>query len=169
MVLLVKKRGSRRLRYRRAIALSAGLLLSPSSWADQAAGRPHPEPTLVRERQSLKAVCTKCHDLEVVTDSPRDYDAWRETVQKMVDRGASGTDDQFEDIMDYLHRTLTTINVNSADADELSIVLKVPDSTAEAIVARRTKEKLRDLDDLKSVPGVDPAIVDLKARLIFFK
>ena len=51
------------------------------------------------------------------------YDAWHDTVQTMVDRGASGTDEQFDDIMDYLHRTMTTINVNAADADELEIVL----------------------------------------------
>jgi competence protein ComEA len=149
-----------------ASALSAALLLPPL-WAAQA-GRAHPETTLAREQQSLKTVCAKCHNLEVVTDSPRDYDAWRDTVQTMVDRGASGTDDQFEDIMDYLHRRLTTINVNSADANELSIVLNVPESAAHAIFARRTKEKLRDLDDLKSIPGVDPAMVDSKARLIFF-
>jgi competence protein ComEA len=128
----------------------------------------HPDPRLMRESQSLKAVCTKCHNLQLVTDTPRSYDDWHDTVQQMVDRGASGTDEQFDDIMDYLHRTITTINVNTAVAEELEIVLKVPDTTAQAIIARRSTQKFTGLADLKSVPGVDAPTVDAKARLIFF-
>jgi DNA uptake protein ComE-like DNA-binding protein len=86
----------------------------------------------------------------------------------MVDRGATGTDEQFDDIMDYLHRTMTTINVNTAVADELEIVLNVPETTAQAIIARRSTQKFIGLTDLKSVPGVDASTVDAKARLIFF-
>lgn len=97
------------------------------------------------------------------------YDAWHDTVQTMVDQGASGTDAQFEDVMDYLHRTMTIINVNTADAGELEIVLSVPQTAAQAIVARRSRQKFRDLPDLKSVPGVDASTVDSKSRLIFFK
>ena len=64
-------------------------------------------------------------------DTPMSYDDWHDTVQQMVDRGAKGTDEQFDDIMDYLHRTMTTINVNTADADELEIVLNVPETAAQ--------------------------------------
>ncbi len=71
------------------------------------------------------------------------YDAWHDTVQTMMDRGASGTDQQFEDIMDYLHRTMTTINVNTADADELQIVLNVPETAAQAIIARREHAEIQ--------------------------
>jgi competence protein ComEA len=128
-----------------------------------------PEPRLARESQSLKAVCAKCHNLQLVMDTPKSYDDWHDTVQKMVDRGASGTDEQFDDIMDYLHRTMTTINVNTALADELEIVLNVPETTAQAIIARRSTQKFTSLAGLKSVPGVDASTVDAKARLIFFK
>ena len=124
---------------------------------------------LAQEGQSLKAVCARCHNLQLVMDTPRSYDAWRETVQAMVDRGATGTDDQFDDIMDFLQRTMTTIDVNAADADELQMVLNVPQSVAQAIVARRITRKFVGLADLKSVPGVDSSTVDAKARLIFFK
>jgi competence protein ComEA len=128
-----------------------------------------PAPRLAREGQSLKAVCAQCHDLQIVMDTPMSYDDWHDTVQKMVDRGASGTDEQFDDIMDYLHRTMTTINVNTAPADELEIVLNVPDTTAQAIIARRSTQKFTGVADLKAVPGVDASTVDAKARLIFFK
>jgi DNA uptake protein ComE-like DNA-binding protein len=87
----------------------------------------------------------------------------------MVDRGASGTDEQFDDIMDYLHRTITTINVNTALADELEIVLNVSPTTAQAIIARRSTQKFTGLADLKSVSGVDASALDAKARLIFFE
>jgi DNA uptake protein ComE-like DNA-binding protein len=87
----------------------------------------------------------------------------------MVDLGADGTDEQFDDIMDYLHRTMTTIDVNHADADELEIVLDVPASVAEKIIARRTQRKFTDLADLKSVPGIGAASLDAKARLLFFQ
>ena len=98
-----------------------------------------PNPRLAREDQALKAVCAKCHNLEIVMSTPMSYDDWHDTVQKMVDRGASGTDEQFDDIMDYLHRTMTTINVNAADADELEIVLNLPEPVAKAIVARSSR------------------------------
>src|ERR1700735_877155 len=102
------------------------------SWAGCVAA---PAPDLAREGESLKAVCGKCHNLQMVMDTPMSYEAWHDTVQKMVDRGASGTDAQLDDVMDYLHRTVTTINVNAADVGELEIVLDVNEATAKAIVA----------------------------------
>ena len=148
-----------------------GGVLLVASWfaAARAAEVAPPTPRLAREDQSLKAVCAKCHNLQIVMDTPMSYDDWHDTVQKMVDRGASGTDEQFDDIMDYLHRTMTTINVNTAPADELEIVLNVSETTAQAIIARRSTQKFTGLADLKSVSGVDASTVDAKARLIFFK
>jgi len=139
-----------------------------ASWVRAADGAAR-SPQLVREGESLQAVCGKCHDLQIVLNTPRSLDDWRDTMQKMVDRGASGTDDQYDDILDYLHRTMTTIDINSADADELATVLDVPGSAAKLIIARRAGRKFVDLNDLKSIPGVDAAIVDAKARLIHFQ
>ncbi len=102
-------------------------------------------------------------------DTPKSFDEWHDTVQTMVDHGATGTDAQFDDIMDYLHRTMTTINVNSADEDELRTVLDLPETVAQAIVARRSTQRFTDLADLQSIPGVSTAAMDAKARFIFFK
>jgi competence protein ComEA len=145
------------------------LLVAVLFAAAQAAEVAPPNSRLAREAQSLKTVCANCHNLQLVMDTPRSYDDWHDTVQQMVDRGASGTDEQFDDIMDYLHRTMTTINVNTAVADELEIVLNVPETTAQAIIARRSIQKFTGLADLKSVSGVEASTVDAKARLIFFK
>jgi competence protein ComEA len=136
------------------------------AWSNDAAPPPR---DLARESRSLKAVCARCHNLQIVMDTPMSYDAWHDTVQTMMDRGATGTDQQFADVMDYLHQTMTTIDVNTADLDELQIVLHVPHATAQAILARRSTQKFTSLADLESVPGVEASTVEAKARLIFFK
>jgi competence protein ComEA len=147
-----------------AIPLSAGLCVFAAACAVAA-----PPSEQAREAQSMKAVCARCHTLEMVTSTPRSYDAWHDTVQKMVNLGARGTDDQFDDVMDYLHRTVTTIDVNSADVDELEIVLEISEATAQAIVARRQEKKFTGLADLQSVAGVHAAVLKAKARMIFFQ
>ena len=152
-----------------ALAMAAALvvltaLVVPAPGASAAS----PDP-LEQEHASLQTVCAKCHSLQIVMDTPMSYGAWHDTVQKMIDRGADATDDQLEDIMDYLHRTMTTIDVNSADADELSIVLEAPDSVVNAVIARRKTRRFTGLDDLKTVPGVDAAKLGAKSRLLFFQ
>jgi competence protein ComEA len=155
-----------RLRLTLGLALSAiALRASAANAADMGASAGD----LVREAKSLQAVCGKCHNLQIVTNTPRSLDDWRDTMQAMVDRGASGSDDQYDDILDYLHRTMTTIDVNSADADELMTVLNASESTVKLIMARRAGKKFADLADLKTVPGIDAAALDSKSRLLYFQ
>ena len=145
--------------------LLGGGLLFPMVHAAQAADA---APASAQAVQPLQAVCAKCHNLQIIMSSPRSYSDWKYTVQQMVDLGAQGTDEQFDDIMDYLHRNLTTIDVNLADVSELEIVLNVPESVAQNIVARRNTQRFISLADLKSVPGLDASTIDQKAKLISF-
>ncbi len=124
---------------------------------------------LQQEKASTQAVCGKCHNLQIVLNAAMSYDAWHDTVQAMIDRGAEGSDEQLQDVMDYLHRTSTTINVNAADGAELGIVLNVPDAVAQAIIARRRVRPFKDLADLKTVRGLDAAALEMRSRLLFFK
>jgi len=124
---------------------------------------------VAREAKSLQAVCGKCHNLQIVMNTPRSLEDWRDTMQKMVDRGASGTDDQYDDILDYLHRTMTTIDVNSAGADELATVLNAPDAAVKLIIARRARKKFAGLTDLKTIPGIDAAALEAKSKMIYFQ
>ena len=135
---------------------------------DHAAQAADAAPASAQAEPPLQAVCAKCHNLQMILSSPRSYSDWKYTVQQMVDLGAQGTDEQFDDIMDYLHRNLTTIDVNIADVSELEIVLNVPESIAQNIVARRNTQKFTSLADLKSVPGIDASTIDQKAKLISF-
>jgi len=115
-------------------------------------------------------ICTACHGMEMVTDTPRDIDTWHDTVQKMIDRGARGTPEEFELVMDFLYQNVTPIDVNHADADTLMAILHTSQTTAQAIVARRTSRPFKDLADLEgSVPGLDKALLESKKRMIFFQ
>jgi competence protein ComEA len=149
----------------RRIALGAAGLTVLTGYAPLAGA----DAALDKERQALKAVCGKCHNLEIVTDTPRSYDEWQDTLQKMVDRGARGTDAQFDAILDYLYRTLTPIDVNSADTTQLQAVLDVSAPVADALIARRSVRKFANLADLKTVTGIDPASLDAKSRLLYFQ
>jgi hypothetical protein len=115
-------------------------------------------------------VCAACHGMEMVTDTPRDYDAWHDTVQKMIDRGARGTPDEFDLVMDFLFQNVTPIDVNHADRDTLMAILHTSQPVADAIIARRAAHPFKDLAELEgAVPGLDKAVLEGKKRMIFFQ
>ncbi len=115
-------------------------------------------------------ICTACHAMQIVMDTPKDYDSWHDTVQSMIDHGAQGTPDEFGLVMDFLFQNMTTIDVNHADPETLMGVLHAPQAVADAIVARRASHPFKDLADLESaVPGLDKALLDGKKRMIFFQ
>ncbi len=108
--------------------------------------------------------------MQIVMDTPKDYDAWHDTVQSMIDRGARGTTDEFDLVMQFLFQNMTTVDVNHADSETLMTVLHASQATADAIVARRALRPFKDLADLESsVPGLDKAVLDGKKRMIFFQ
>ena len=151
-----------------ALAAAAALSAPPVPAAPPPPADRAQDAELAREGASVKAVCGQCHPLQIVMDTPMSYEAWRETVQKMVDQGARGSDAQFDDIMDFLYRTMTTINVNTADADALAGVLDLPEAAVQAIIVRRKNQKIADFADLKGVVGADGRGLDARARLIFY-
>jgi glucose dehydrogenase len=50
----------------------------------------------------VQKVCNSCHSVNLVTAHRQTRDEWTGTVQRMAQRGASATDDQFHSIVDYL-------------------------------------------------------------------
>lgn len=63
-----------------------------------------PAPTLPagKGRAQLQRVCGTCHGIEVVTRMRAGKEQWSEIVDDMVSRGASGTSDDFELVVQYL-------------------------------------------------------------------
>ena len=120
-------------------------------------------------QQAVVKVCTVCHGVEVVMDTPKDYDAWHDTVQEMLNRGASGTPAELDLVMQFLFETVTTADVNHADADTLSTVLHASPAAIAAIMARRQSRAFNDLADLEaSIPALDVARLEAKKAMIFF-
>jgi hypothetical protein len=115
-------------------------------------------------------ICSGCHTMQIVMDTPKDYDAWHDTVQAMIERGARGTPGEFDLVMDFLFQNMTTIDVNHADPEALATILHTSQATADAIVARRATRPFKDQADLENaIPGLDGAVLEGKKRMIFFQ
>lgn len=117
---------------------------------------------------AVKAVCGRCHGAGQFMDKPRSWDRWNDVFRQMSRLGATGTDEQLEQVTTYFLEHLTTLNVNTGSAEELAWVLNVPDGVAQAIVDRREKSRFTSIAQLQAVPGVDRERVErLKARIEF--
>jgi competence protein ComEA len=120
-------------------------------------------------RDALFKVCKECHGPESVLGQLKTRDEWSKTLDEMAANGATGTDEEWNSILEYLDKHYSLILVNTAPAKDLALKLDVPAEIADAIVrARAEKGKFSSIDDLKRVPGLDGAKLDArKDRLIF--
>lgn len=126
-------------------------------------------------RDTTQKVCGACHAAEFVLGRQESREGWGAVVQDMIQRGATGTDDEFYEVVDYLATNFSKdspaikINVNKATALDLQNSLQLPPTQAAAIVhEREEKGSFKSVDDLKKVPGVDTKKIDAsKNRLEF--
>lgn len=115
----------------------------------------------------VQPVCTRCHTPEMFLHS-RTASEWRDVFNQMSGYGAAASQEQWDHIHKYFQQTLTLIDVNHADEDELSAVLGVDEKTAIAIVQRRTDRRFQSAAELEAMPGVDKARIEAIApRLLF--
>lgn len=106
-------------------------------------------------------ICRDCHELDTITIENRTKDGWKKTVAKMGERGAEGTDEQFEAVVNYLTKNFGRINVNKASAEEIVAGLDFSVKEAEAIVQYREKNgPFKNWQDLTKV--IDSARVEAK-------
>ena len=115
----------------------------------------------------VQPVCTRCHTPQLFLHS-RSWSQWQGIFNQMRGYGAAGTQEQWDHIHTYFQHSLTFIDVNHADEDELSAVLGVDEKTAIAIVQRRTDHRFQTAADVEAVPGVERApIENIAPRLLF--
>ncbi len=121
-----------------------------------------------RDTATFRAICGSCHSTTLV-EGLRTEPEWREEVDQMIKIGARGTEEQFQRVMRVLARTLTKVNVNTAEPRQIAPVLDVTDAVAEAVVKRRTANgDFKTIEDLKQVPGLDPVKLEArKDRIVF--
>ncbi|HVT46722.1 MAG TPA: helix-hairpin-helix domain-containing protein [Vicinamibacterales bacterium] len=111
--------------------------------------------------QAFKRVCSNCHTPDRIISGRRDRDQWNEVIDKMIQNGAKGSDDDFDLVLEYLERHYGRVNVNHDVADDLSLVLSIPDDQAKAIVTYRQQHgPFADFDALEKVPGIDTAALE---------
>src|SRR5947209_9684081 len=53
-------------------------------------------------KATVQKICSGCHAAEIVLGRHETKERWTEIVSNMVDRGANGTDDEFNTVIDYL-------------------------------------------------------------------
>jgi competence protein ComEA len=120
-------------------------------------------------KSAFVKVCSDCHSPESAVSMLRTREEWTATLGQMAQMGAQGTDQEFEQILEYLVTNFSPIQMNQATAKELESALDIPANIAEAIVSyRQEKGSFKSVDDLKKVPGLDAEKVDArKDRLTF--
>lgn len=110
-------------------------------------------------RDAMKTVCSKCHGAENVIGLAKSREEWGELVGKMVDMGAEGSVDDFNDVVDYLTEHFPQaprVNVNKITAKDFENALGFSSKEAEAIVSYRgAKGNFKSVEDLARVPGID--------------
>lgn len=115
----------------------------------------------------VQPVCTRCHTPEMFLHS-RSWSGWKDIFNQMSGYGAAASEEQWDHIHRYFQRSLTLIDVNHADEDELSAILGVDEKTAIAIVQRRIDRRFASAAELEAVPGVNKDRVEAIApRLLF--
>ena len=134
-----------------AVALAAGLFASVT--ASVAAGRQEPED---HAAVAFKRVCATCHDAERILSARRTRTQWEEVIDKMIERGAAGTDEDFTATEQYLLRVSGRVNVNRALSTDIVDVLGLTQKDADAILEyRKSNGEFKDFDELCKVPGID--------------
>jgi len=125
-------------------------------------------------RSETVKVCSQCHAPEVVMTIRQDRASWAATLRRMSALGAHGTDEELGAALEYLAThfpadELPRINVNTATAIELESRLTLRRSQAAAIIAYRSQHgNFTSLEDLKKVPGLDPAVIEAKKDRLAF-
>jgi competence ComEA-like helix-hairpin-helix protein len=126
-----------------------------------------------RGKAEFTRICSQCHSTTIVTKQRNSEDGWSGVVDDMVSRGAQGTDDEFNRVVKYLAAnfgpnspstgskaatTAAKVNVNQASEKDLSTILGLTATDAQAIVHYRdTNGKFKNWQDLEKVPNIDTA------------
>ena len=119
------------------------------------------------------AVCGKCHGTDVLGAHRQPREQWTDTMLKMIELGAAGTEDQFNTILQYLVQNFgpqpAAIHINKAPVAELAAGLGLTAKEAESIVTfRKDKGAFKSADELKKVPDLDFKKIEMaKDRIAF--
>jgi len=123
-----------------------------------------------KHRELYENVCGSCHGADKVIGEQRDHEGWSYTVRIMAQMGSSASDEELDQIVNYLVKYFgTPVNVNIATAEEIQ-TLGLTEDQAKAVVAARAKGKFADFAALTAIPALKDVNLDgVKHRLVFPK
>jgi competence protein ComEA len=124
-------------------------------------------------KQTVVRVCGKCHSPTNVIANGQSRQGWEDTITKMAGLGATASDEEYTDILEYLVKNFpqvtSKVNMNKATTDDLEKQLGFSTKQAADIVAYRTKNgNFKSIEDLQKVPdlnGMD--VASRKNRMTF--
>ena len=125
-------------------------------------------------KDALLKICGQCHSAKIMLGMTKSKQGWAAMIDDMVERGASGSDEEIEEITDYLNKnfgksTAEKINVNTATAKDLGQKLGFSEKEGQAILRYREEHgSIKSWDDLKKVPDLDLSKLEAKKERITF-
>ena len=121
-------------------------------------------------KELYENVCGSCHSADKVIGEQRDHDGWAYTVRVMAQMGTPPSDEELDQIINYLVKYFgTPVNVNSANAEELQTLGLTADQ-AKGVIAARAKAKFPDFAAFAAIPTLkDVNLNGVKHRLEFPK
>jgi hypothetical protein len=105
-------------------ALGAALLafttvataVGQSGGQQQSTGNPADDPA----NDLFIQTCNRCHDAARITALRRTKTEWEEVINKMIERGATGSEEDFMTVFGYLRRHYGKVYINTAPIDEIT-------------------------------------------------
>lgn len=125
-------------------------------------------------RLETEKLCSGCHELERAVSLRQNRDGWKGTINRMVNFGAGGTEAEFAAVLDYLSANypaseLPPLNVNTAKAIDFESRMSLRRSQAASIIEYRAKHgRIKSIEELKSIPGIDAAKIESKRDVLVF-
>ncbi len=114
-------------------------------------------------------MCVRCHDAARITAIRRTSVEWEEILNKMIEKGATGTEKDFENVHGYLLRSFGKLYVNVATPDEIAMILGLSEKDAQGIVAYRTANgPFADFEAIRKVPDIDLKKLDAHKDAVAF-
>jgi competence ComEA-like helix-hairpin-helix protein len=85
-------------------------------------------------KDALASVCSQCHGLDRITPLKRSAAAWKETVSAMRSKGADGTDQEFDAIVNYLAKNFGAPEGAAKPAGEAAAAPPMPDGPGKQFI-----------------------------------
>ena len=111
-------------------------------------------------KDTVIKVCGSCHEADQAAALRLTRDGWEDVIANMKSQGATATDAEFAEVLDYLSTNFKgeaakQLNINTATQIQLESVAGLLRREATALLKYVEKTPCKTLDDLKKVPGVD--------------